>query len=192
MRLVFFDLETGGLDPRRHPIIQLAAVAVGEQLEELGQFEAKILFDVSRADPQALAMNCYDAAVWKAEGIPAISAVQQFSQFLRPYSDVRMTSQRGVPYVVAQLAGYNAATFDGPFLQKLYSDCREFMPAAYRVLCVMQRAIWFCHERPATGFPLDFKLGTVCRHWGVPLADAHDALADCRATVALYRRLVQA
>ena len=32
-RLVFFDLETGGLDPKRNPIIQLAAVAVDSHLE---------------------------------------------------------------------------------------------------------------------------------------------------------------
>lgn len=39
------------------------------------------------------------------------------------------------------------------------------------------------------GLPEDFKLGTVCRHLGVELTDAHDALADCRATVALCRAL---
>lgn len=31
MRLVFIDLETGGLDPQRHPITQIAAIAVDDQ-----------------------------------------------------------------------------------------------------------------------------------------------------------------
>lgn len=31
-RIVFFDLETGGLDPVRHPVIQFAGVAVEVEL----------------------------------------------------------------------------------------------------------------------------------------------------------------
>ena len=33
-KLVFFDLKTGGLDPQKHAITQLAAVAVGLPLVE--------------------------------------------------------------------------------------------------------------------------------------------------------------
>jgi DNA polymerase III epsilon subunit-like protein len=66
------------------------------------------------------------------------------------------------------------------------------MPAGFRVMCVMQRVLWHFHERPAIDPPADFKLGTVCSRLGVQLTDAHDALADCRATVDLYRALVAA
>ncbi len=56
-RLVFFDLETGGLDPKRHPIIQLAAVAVDAGLEVLEAFEAKVIFDRNKANAHSLQLQ---------------------------------------------------------------------------------------------------------------------------------------
>ncbi len=39
--LVLFDLETAGLDPKRHPIIQIAAIAVDENLSPVEAFEGE-------------------------------------------------------------------------------------------------------------------------------------------------------
>ena len=56
-RLIFFDLETGGIDLKRHPIIQLAAVAGDQRLEVLEGFEAKIQFVSRRANSHSLRKN---------------------------------------------------------------------------------------------------------------------------------------
>ncbi len=190
MRLVFVDLETGGLDQSRHPITQIAAIAVDADLKEIDTFEAKVDFDVTKADPEALKISSYDPAVWKSQSLPASQVIATLSRFLKRYADLRMVSHRtGNEYFVAQLVGYNAATFDGPFLQAFYKTHNAFMPAAFRVMCVMQRLLWHFNEHEADSPPDDFKLGTVCRHFGVGLTDAHDALADCRATVDLCRVL---
>jgi exonuclease I len=55
----------------------------------------------------------------------------------------------------------------------------------------MQRAMWLVHEQKALTPPADFKLGTLTQYFGVRLRpeDAHDALHDVRATVALYRAI---
>lgn len=191
MRLVFFDLETGGLDWTRHPITQIAAIAVDEQLNELGTFEAKVDFDIATADPKALEANNFDRAVWDREAQSVGRVCSEFSAFLKRFADVRMISQRtGNPYTVAQLVGHNAASFDGPFLQAFYQKQGAFLPASYRVMCTLQRAIWHFHERPDVIPPADYKLGTLCDALGIVLENAHDALADVRATVALYRCLV--
>lgn len=191
MRLVFFDLETGGLDWNRHPIIQIAAIAVDEQLNELGTFEAKVDFDLAAADADALAKNSYDREAWNRESLGASEACARFSGFLKRFADVRMVSQRtGNPYNVAQLVGHNAASFDSPFLQAFFQKQGAFLPASYRVMCTLQRAIWYFHERPDIVPPTEFKLGTLCDALGIVLENAHDALADVRATVALYRCLV--
>ena len=69
--LIFFDLETGGIKWWPHqlaghtvpmnPIIQIAAIAVDESsFVPLEVFEQKVAFDPRHADPQALAMNCYE------------------------------------------------------------------------------------------------------------------------------------
>ncbi len=58
--VVFFDLETGGLEPERHPIIQLAAVAVSGDLErELGELEIKLRFDPAHCEVEALRGNSF-------------------------------------------------------------------------------------------------------------------------------------
>jgi oligoribonuclease (3'-5' exoribonuclease) len=49
-RIVFVDIETGGLDPKKHPVIQIGAAAVDGSLEVLEAFEAKIQFDERRAN----------------------------------------------------------------------------------------------------------------------------------------------
>jgi len=42
--LIFLDLETGGLSPTRHPIIQIAAVAMNAAMEPVEEIELKVQF----------------------------------------------------------------------------------------------------------------------------------------------------
>jgi len=192
MRLVFFDIETGGLDALRHPITQLAAVAVDSQLHELDTFEVKIDFDRSKADPDALLKNSYDHAVWQREQVRPAEVINRFTAFLRDYCDVECVSKRtGNPYRVAQVVGHNAATFDYPFLAALYGQHKAFLLAYPRVMDTCQRAIWWFHERPEIAQPENFQLGTLAKYFGIPLDNAHDALADVRATVELCRVLTK-
>jgi DNA polymerase-3 subunit epsilon/ribonuclease T len=187
MRLVFVDLETGGLDPAKHPVIQIAAIAVGEDLKPLEEFEAKINFDLSTADGEALAVNSYNAAVWDRDAKSAAHVCGDLSEFFKRYADVKLVSKRtGRPYYVAQPIGHNAARFDGPFLQDM------FLPAYFRVMDTFQRAIFHFYEHSELPAPDDFELGTLCRHFNIPLDGAHDALADVRATLSLYAAILQA
>lgn len=190
MRLVFFDLETGGLDPARHPIIQIAAIAVDGQLHELDVFERKIDFDMDAADPEALSKNSYNREIWDRQSVPDVHACDELTRFLKRFADVEMISQKsGRPYYVAQLIGHNADSFDGPFLQAWYRQLNQFMPAAFRTLCTYQRALHHFHENPHIGKPENFKLEGLCKFFGIPLDNAHDAMADCRATIALYKAI---
>jgi DNA polymerase III epsilon subunit-like protein len=90
---------------------------------------------------------------------------------------------------VAQLAGHNGASFDGPRIQRLYKDAGAFLPADPRVLDTMQRAMWWFQERGIR--PESFKLEALCNYFGIPIGEGetHDALADVRLTIQLARRL---
>lgn len=92
--------------------------------------------------------------------------------------------------IVAQLVAHNAE-FDGTFLREWFERLGLFLPASYRVFCTLHRAMWLFHENRSLTQPSDFKLGTLCSYFGIslPLQEAHDALADVRATVELYRRM---
>jgi DNA polymerase III epsilon subunit-like protein len=189
MKIIYFDLETGGV-LEQHPIIQIAAIAIDDATwQELDAIEMKLQFNISDADPEALKINHYDAAVWRAEAIPVGQAIGRFARFLEPHKSLHLISKRsGRPYSVAQLAGHNAATFDGPRLQNMFRATGAFLPADPRVLDTMQRAMWFFQERGTR--PEDYKLGTLCKHFGIEVGDdAHDALADVRLTIQLARAL---
>ena len=170
-----------------HPIIQLAAVAMRDG-EQVGQFEAKLQFNPGHCDTKALAINRFAAQDWELAEEPPI-VCQKFAKFLEPFKTIEKISKAGKPYKVACLAGYNAAIFDAPRLQKLFSDHQIFLPADYKVLDVFQLALWFFEVNPE-GKPESLKLSSVCNYFGVKLENAHDALADCIATAQLTEKLL--
>ncbi|MCI0459682.1 MAG: 3'-5' exonuclease [Gemmataceae bacterium] len=187
---MFIDLETGGLETWR-PIIQIAAVAVTSSLRELESFEAKLLFDERVAAPEALRKAHYHPARWQREGRPARLVAEELTAFLKRHATLDLASAKGRRYEVAQLVAHNAS-FDGSFLQAWFDRLGLFLPGHYRVLCTLQRAVWLFHEDKSLTPPADFKLGTLCQYFGVRLRpeEAHDALADVRATVELYRAMM--
>jgi DNA polymerase III epsilon subunit-like protein len=186
-RLVFLDLETGGLNPKKHPILQVAAVATDADLQPVEAFENKIIFAIKSADRHSLRKNHYHAGTWAREAREEPEVARDLADFLRRHASLERLSSAGEAYSVAQLVAHNA-TFDSAFLDEWFRRVGIFLPAGRQVLCTMQRAMWFFSERPDLRPPKDFKLATLCDFFGVPFhaAKAHEALADVSATVALY------
>lgn len=192
MNVVFFDLETSGLDPQRHAIIQVAALAVNfDTLSVLESFERKIRFRIENADRQALEVNSYNKEVWEREAVSPAAAELDLTAFLKSHADMEMISAKsGAVYRVAQLVGHNADRFDGPFLQAWYKRLGAFLPASFSVLDSCQYARWFYAERRHLCSPENFKLETLCQHLGLPgNGEYHDAMADVNSTLQLVRKL---
>jgi DNA polymerase III epsilon subunit-like protein len=189
--LVFVDLETGGPNPNRHPIIQLAAIAVdGETLAALETIELKVRVDERRATKYALRKNSYSRKLWQEHALPEVEAARRLADFLKRHATYTELSRSGTEYRLAQLVAHNA-TWDMAFLQAWYQRLDVFCPARRQALCTLQRCLWYFFENPSD-VPQNFRLDTLCRHFGLTFAaaDAHDALGDVHATVALYKALV--
>lgn len=186
-KTIYFDLETGGLEPC-HPNIQLAAIVMDDSTgEEIASFEQKIKFSESEADPEALRVNHYSPVAWKDAIAPA-GAAQRFAAFIGPHRSIEMVSKRtGEPYSVGKLAGYNALTFDLPRLRRMFGAA--FFPCSYHVRDILQRVMFWFDEHPNVSKPDSLKLGTVCEFFKISVDGAHDALVDVRMTAALARRL---
>lgn len=184
MTTVFFDFETGGIAEDK-PNIQLAAVAVDELWNEIESFDAKIKFDESKADAEALKINRYDPEVWEREAKPLQMVLATFDGFLQRHRSIQMVSKRtGNPYSVARLAGHNAVTFDMPRLKRMYGE--RFLPAHPIVLDTLQLALWYFQG--IVDQPENFQLVSLLRFFGISFP-AHDALADVRACVILAREI---
>lgn len=185
-RIVFVDVESIGLDPSG-PIRQIAAVAVDCQLQELDAFDMKLNVDWRR-----IRQWQRDARRRPPRPRPTdeLTPAQAFADFLARHATAEVVLPGGGALRVAQLAAHHAA-HDGAFLRAFFERNQRCYPGRFQMLCTMQRAMWLIHELRPLVSPPDFKLATLCRYFGVPFdpADAHDALIDVRATVALYRAM---
>lgn len=191
-KLVFFDLETGGLNPKRHPIIQLAAVATDQGLTELESLELKVRFDEVSVAKGRLQKSNYSRRCWAREAIDPSDAAKTLARFLRRHATVEQFCQNGSTRTVAQLVAHNAS-FDGPFLHSWFEGLAIYCPARFQVLCTLERAMWYFVENRHLPSPDNLRLQTLCRYFSVPLHphETHDALADVRATIGLYRAILQ-
>ncbi len=188
-RLVFVDIELGRVK-RLRPILQIAAIAVSRSLIEQEVFEAKVRID-ERQTPASLIHNRhFDRDRWRSEGRHPKVVAYDFGKFLGRHATANVAGANHRRMIVAQLVAHNAE-FDGTFLRQWFERLGLFLPASYRVFCTLHRAMWLFHENRSLTPPSDFKLGTLCRYFGISLLphEAHEALADVRATVELYRRM---
>ena len=193
MRIIFFDLETGGMDGKKHAITQFASIVVNPDFSVVEELEIKIKFRPENADPEALAVNHYDQELWAAEAISPLEARRKiYAQFNR-YKDRRNVSARtGKAYNVAQLAGHNAHKFDRPFLGDWWERLGkpDWCPADWRVLDTQMLAHWYCHVHGTE--PENMKLETLCEFFDITVdGPAHDALVDVRMTIELAKHLTK-
>jgi len=184
-KVVVFDVETSGLDPAVHEVIQFAAVAVDEKWNPVGELELKVKFEPAKADPKALELNSYDPGAWET-AISQAEAVARIGNFLKRHASWERTSKAGKSYSVARLCAHNAR-FDCDFLGAMFERAGgAFCPAAlYEPLDTLALARWVTFCGPCAP-PADHKLGTICDHFGIAEeGGAHDALADVKRTANL-------
>ena len=105
--IIITDVETTGLDPRYHEIIEIGAIKVDADLNEIGCFDLKVkpIF-IERAEPKALEVNGYNEADW----VDAVSYYEAAKAF-------RIFSAEGI------LAAWNI-TFEYTFLDQMFRDTR--------------------------------------------------------------------
>jgi DNA polymerase III epsilon subunit-like protein len=213
-RAVVVDCETGGLDPAKHPITQIAAIAVNlGDWSILEKFEVKLAFDEELCDMEALAKTSYQKEVWEQQAMWPAQARNILAEFFRRHATLERISKKNPekpkPYKVARLVAHNAP-FDCGFIQELFARSESFCPAStYEPLDTLALARWVCSltNKP---LPASNKLVSLAEWLGVDvqgIVDArtktmeeqhmkphpnlgfHDAFVDALVTVEVAKQL---
>jgi DNA polymerase III epsilon subunit-like protein len=196
--LVIIDLETSGLDATQHDIVQIGAVALTPDMQQVAEcFEVKVQFDVDGADIDALQVNSYDAEVWQNTAVTPEQALHNFCAFLRRHSYVEKTSKAGRPYKVAQVAGHNAHQFDWPFFwlwRARHGLDGIFVPADYFALDTLQMSL-FLRLKMSAGKPVmksqSLSLSEISERLGLDVNSdqSHDALYDANLNTDVFFKM---
>jgi DNA polymerase-3 subunit epsilon len=166
------DVETSGLNVRRHRVLQLAVVTVdatGTVLDEWDSF-VRLRWPFSRVGPTEV----HGITRRMLKDAPKLDAVLD-----------EMTNRIGDSLFVA-----HNARFDGEFLVKALRR-RGGRPSDIstleRRLCTLRMS-----RRLDPDHLESHRLGDVCERYGVALTRPHEARADARATAELLPHLLRA
>ncbi len=174
-KLAFLDIETTGFDVERQEIIEIGVVVVNQKNGVLGEvveeFEIKIKPEkIENADAEALSINGYNESEWMF----AVSLEQAMKTFADRTKDCVMVA-------------HNVA-FDYSFLAKAFSTTGVENKMFFAKLDTISFAFAKLHKL-ADAPRLNLK--SLCEYFGIENERAHTALADTRAMVRVYRKLLE-
>lgn len=160
-RFVVYDLETTGLNPERHEIIEIGAILVNRDSEEHLTFQA-LVTPKKRVPKKITELTGITQEMIATDGTPLGEALSEFREFVG-----------NLP-----LVAFNAA-FDDAFLK---AACQSVAadPFANEVCCALKLA------RRAWPGRKSFRLADLARDGNLSAEGTHRALGDCRRTMLVY------
>ena len=159
-QFVVFDLETTGLDPRKHEIIEFGAIRVNRDSINHDTFQS--LVKPSRKVPKKITeLTGINQAMLDAEGEPIESALREFLSFV---GDLHLVS-------------FNA-DFDMAFLQN--TAAKHSISIGNPVSCAlkMSRRAWPGRK--------SYRLADLAKDGNLKSDGTHRALGDCQRALIVY------
>ena len=180
--IAIIDVETTGLDPSHHEMVDLGALYVRPDGQELGRFFVRIHPPhPDRLDPGAAAVNGYSPARWRTLGaVDEAEAVRQW----RAFHD-QMARASGATVTFAALNAWFDQSFTDALLRRHNSSWRELFH--YQILDLPSMA-WGQGARELGGAALAARYG-VEPETRDPLR--HTGESGVEFNLALYRAMLQ-
>ena len=169
---IVIDVETSGLDPEKHQIIEVCIATLNQRLEIIDIWTSRVQFDVQRANSTALKINGYerDREMWK-------NAISQNAMALELRNRIKGKT----------IIGHNVK-FDMAFVDEAWRIQGVTKPKYdYRLI----DTVVLCH------YHLDFlgmslSLDTIRKFFGWSIDGSHTATKDVHDTAKLYKTLMRA
>ena len=185
-KMVWFDLETTGLDYRTHCLHQIAGM-----IEIDGEINSEFEINVrphaqALIDPESIKVSGKTIEQIQANELSYREGYDKFVALVSKHVDRYDKSDKMF------LAGYNNASFDNDFLRQFFADNGDKYFGSYfwadpidvRVLAAYE----LMSERKNM---VDFKLMTVAKHLGIAIDESklHDAVYDIKITREILQKI---
>lgn len=172
--LMFLDVETSGIDPFKHELLEVAAVRVSSDFaREIGIVNKLCRMDHPEvAEKEALEVCGYDAARWAKESEHVRVALCDYSVLLGKDRECVVVAMNPL--------------FDMSFIRNT-ADRIGLALVEPRYVLDLASIAWPLVVR---GMIEKLSLQTLCTRYGVPNTGSHRAMPDVRRTMAVYRKLV--
>lgn len=181
-KTLWFDIETTGLNPTKHGVIQFAAL-----IEIDGQVVDKLEVKMQPQSGAEIEQSAIDThGMTKAD-------IAGFMPHEDGYDCIRVFFERNCDKFDKKdkfyPAGYNVR-FDLDFLQAMFKRFDRFGIGSFvNWLAIDPLPMLYMMDYAGLLSLPDYKLATVCAHYGIKI-NAHDALSDIIATRELTRKLI--
>lgn len=180
---IVFDCETGGLNPQKNPIIEIALYVINNDLEYVAEYETLVKpYGDLIYTPQAMEVHKIPMEQILSEGKDIKLVVKEMIDFIKPLKLGKFAK----PIFV----GHNIYKFDGPYLESVFSFCGKSMfdvvENHYEDTMWIARKKWGNKEQIA-----NFQLTTCCNKVGIEFVQAHRAMTDTKATARLFMEFVK-
>ena len=171
LTLAFLDLETTGLDPERHDILEIGVIRVdAATLEEIARTEVRVRPErLEDAWPKALRINGYSEAGWRHA-----ASLREALCWISPYLSG------------ACLAGHHVA-FDRAFLDAAWKRVGIIPPPMDHHSLDTMVLSW---PLLAAGVVDSLSLDAVSAYLGLDRSEPHRALADAESSLQVARHLL--
>lgn len=182
-QLIFFDLETSGLIPSEHDIIQIAAVdAVSGDT-----FERLVRFKLSNASQKALEINHYNPDLWAEKAVSQRTAFLDFKLFVQEHAkQKRISKKTGEEYCVAVMAGHNIDKFDMEFLKDWEKRFGDRLTIDYACYDTLQLARWLLPDKEK-----GYNLQDLADFFHLNTDNLHNAIDDVYLNMKIAGKLIE-
>lgn len=177
LNYAFIDVETTGLNPDIHEIIEIGCVIVERgvngptDLKIVEEIELKIQPErIELAEPEALRVNGYDPASW------------MFAYTKQQAMQLLAKKTQGCVFVAHNVA------FDWVYIEKAFRDVDIEHGFHYHKLDTLSMAFVLFN---GTADIKHLSLRALCEHFGIKNERAHSALPDVRATIEVFKSLMK-
>ena len=185
-KILWIDTETGGLDPTRHGIHQIAGIVqIGKEVKE--EFNIKMRpFDDDIMEDEALAVSNTTIDEVMKNPLDVIDGFRTLRDTIERYVDKYKPEDKFI------IAGQNPL-FDRGFIHNLFLKC-GIIPYGINSHVMNYNCLDLLDlTKLLSNLGLlklgNLKLDTVCKFLGISLT-AHDAFSDIKATKEAYTALV--